>query len=285
MQYYIYVILAAILFAMQFLCQQKYEEKSGTGLSAALTFSLYKGLTVIIMMLILSGFKPEFAVFSLVMSFVYALCYILMIYFSLKAFSVANLSVYSVFTMLGGMVLPFVIGVGLFDEKISVFKIACFLLVVIAVLMNIQKGESSKKAFLYYMLVFLFNGAIGAITTIHQNLGIPNTDSTSFMLYSGVWTIIICGVWLLIKGERIPLLKGENLLYSAGDGFLNGIGDLLLLISVAPGALDASVQYPFVTGGVMVFSTLISIIRHEKIRKIEYLAALVACVASVLMVF
>lgn len=283
MKYYLMVILAAFLFSMQFLCQQKYEKKCGTDLCAALAFSLYKGLAVIVMMFVLSRFQPGFTLFSFLLSGAYALCYILMIYFSLKAFSVANLSVYSVFTMLGGMLLPFMVGVMLFGETINVFKIICCLLVVAAVLMNIQKAGGSKKAFWYYMLVFLLNGTVGAISAIHQNLGIANADSASFMLYSGIWTIIICGIWIVAKGEKIPLLKGKNLLYSVGDGFLNGIGDLLLLISVAPGALDASVQYPFVTGGVMVFSTLISTLRHEKVRKIEYFATLVAFVASVMM--
>ena len=87
----------------------------------------------------------------------------------------------------------------------------------------------------------------------------------------------------LKESGKIELFKGKKLLYSAGDGFLNGIGDLLLLISIAK--LDASVQYPLGTGGVMVFSTLISITRREKIRTTEYIAAALALVASVLMAF
>ena len=48
------------------------------------------------------------------------------------------------------------------------------------------------------------------------------------------------------------------------------------------GALDASVQYPFVTGGVMVFTALVSTIRCKKIRKIECLSTVIAFVASVM---
>ena len=285
MFYYILLIISAFLFSMQFLCQQKYEENCGTEFGSALSFSMYKGVSILLMMLILNRFKLEFEWFSFWISGVYALCYILMIYFSLKAFSVANLSVYSVFTMLGGMIVPFIVGITLFSEGISAYKVTCCLLVVLAVIMNIKKGKGSKTAFVYYMLVFSLNGTIAAISAIHQNLGVPCTDSTSFMFYSGLWTIFICIIWLKIKGEKIPLLKGKNLLYSAGDGFLNGIGDLILLICVAPGALDASVQYPFVTGGVMVFSTVVSTLRREKIRKIEYIATVVAFVASIMMAF
>ena len=47
--------------------------------------------------------------------------------------------------------------------------------------------------------------------------------------------------------------------------------------------LPASVQYPVVTGGVIIMSTLIDIIRREKITQKELLAAGIAFVATVLM--
>lgn len=281
--YYFFVTLSAILFSLQFLCQQKYEEDYGVGLGKAIGFSLYKGIAVSLMMLILSGFKPGFSWFSFWISGVYALCYILMIYFSQKAFSVANLSIYSVFTMLGGMLLPFVVGVGFFGEELNSIKIICCILVVLAVLMNIRKGTGNKKAFLYYMLVFVLNGSIASISKIHESAGFSNVNPQSFMMLSGIWTIIICAVWLLAIGEKLPIYKGKNLLYSGGDGLLNGVGDMLLLISLSK--LDASVQYPLVTGGVMVFSTVISVIRREKVRKVEYFAAAIALLASIMMAF
>lgn len=285
MIYYILISVAALMFSLQFICQQSYEKNCGTALPQTLLYALHKGLSVMVIMLVLGAFSLEFTTFSFLAAAPYSLCYILMIYFSLKAFSVANLSVYSVFTMLGGMTLPFLTGVFLFNEEVSVFKVLCFILVALAVVMNIQKGSHNKKAFLYYFLVFILNGAVGTISTIHQNIGLKITDSTSFLFYSGIWTILICGIWLLAKGERIYLLKGKNLLFPAFDGFFNGCGDLLLLISVAPGALDASVLYPFGTGGVMLFSVIISTLRRENVKKIEYIAAATAVVASILMAF
>ena len=94
---------------------------------------------------------------------------------------------------------------------------------------------------------------------------------------------IICGVWLLVKYKKIPLVKGKNLLYSSGYGALNGVGNLFLLIALSN--LPASVQYPLVTGGVMVFSTIISILQKEKLTKKDYVATAVSFVASVLIVF
>ena len=49
--------------------------------------------------------------------------------------------------------------------------------------------------------------------------------------------------------------------------------------------IPASVQYPIVTGGTIVISTLIGLIRREKITKREILAAVVAFFATVVMAF
>ena len=281
--YYALVFGATILFALQFLFNQKFETVRGSDLKSALEFTLYKNTVIVVMMLIISGFKIVITPFSAALSVVYAAACILMTYFSLKAFAVANLSVYSVFSMLGGMLLPFLLGVGFYNEKLTVFKIVCCVLIAISVLLNLKGGKQSKKAFLYYMAVFVLNGGVGVISTIHQNSDLPHTDSTGFMFLSSLAGVIIGALWMMIKYKKIPLIKGKALLYTSGYGVFNGVGNWLLLVSLIH--LPASVQYPLVTGGVMVFSTVISIIRKEKLTKTDYIAAAVSFIASVLMAF
>lgn len=280
---YALVFSATILFALQFLFNQKFEKVRGSGVKSALEFTLYKNIIIVVMMLIISGFKIVFTPFSVALSVVYAAACILMTYFSMKAFAVANLSVYSVFSMLGGMLLPFLLGVGFYDEKLNVFKIVCCVLIVVSVLLNIKSGEQSKKAFLYYMAVFMLNGSVGVISKIHQSSAYAHTDSTGFMFLSSLAGIIISAVWLLIRYRKLPIVKGKSLIYASGYGIFNGIGNWFLLISLVN--LPASVQYPLVTGGVMVFSTIISAARKEKLSKTDYISAAISFTASVLMAF
>jgi len=281
--YYSLVFAATVLFALQFLFNQKFEAVRGSDLKPALEFTLYKNIVIVLLMLIISGFRIIITPFSIGLSAVYAVACILMTYFSLKAFAVANLSVYSVFSMLGGMLLPFLLGVGFYSEKLTLFKIVCCVLIVISVLLNLKGGKQSKKAFMYYMAVFVLNGGVGVISTIHQNSDIPHTDSTGFMFLSSLAGVIISGLWMLAKYRKIPFIKGKALLYASGYGIFNGVGNWLLLISLIH--LPASVQYPLVTGGVMVFSTVISMVRKEKLTITDYIAATVSFVASVLMAF
>lgn len=280
---YLLVFSATILFALQFLFNQKFENVRGSDLKSALEFTLYKNIIIVIIMLVISGFKIVFTLFSAILSVVYAAACILMTYFSMKAFAVANLSVYSVFSMLGGMLLPFLLGVGFYDEKLTVFKIICCMLIVVSVLLNIKGGKQSKKAFIYYMAVFVLNGAVGVISKIHQSSAYEHTDSTGFMFMSSLAGILISAAWLLIQYRKIPLIKGKCLLYASGYGIFNGFGNWFLLISLVN--LPASVQYPLVTGGVMVFSTVISAIRKEKLTKTDYISAAISFIASVLMAF
>lgn len=284
MQYYLLVSAATVLFALQFLFNQKFEEYRGNTLKSALEFTLYKSVVIVVMMLIISGFKiTSVSLFSVGLAVIYAAACILMTYFSMKAFAVANLSVYSVFSMLGGMLLPFIAGVGFYDEDITPFKIVCCVLIVVSVLLNLRGGKQSKKAFLYYMAVFVLNGSVGVISKIHQSSGMLHTDSTGFMFLTSAVSVVISALWLLIQHKKIPLIKGKSLGFAAGYGIFNGVGNWFLLISLVN--LPASVQYPLVTGGVMVFSTIISMIRKEKLAKTDYIAAAISFVASVLMAF
>lgn len=281
--YYFLVIISTVLFSLQFLFNQRFQQTYGTGMKATQIFSLYKSLVIILMMLLISGFKVQFSWFSLGMATIYAVSSIAMGYYSLKAFAVANLSVYSVFSMLGGMILPFFLGVLLFDEGDKlVFKIICCVLIVVAVLLNIKSGKQDKKALFYYFAVFVLNGMSGVISKLHQSSGLSPVDSTSFMLWSAVVTVVISAAWLLIAYKGIPLVKGKNILFVTGYGVFNGLGNLFLLIALSgENGLPASVQYPLVTGGVMVCSTIISTIRKEKLTVREYIATFIALLASI----
>ena len=282
--YYVLVIISTILFSLQFLFNQRFQQTYGTGMKATQVFSLYKSLVIILMMLLISGFKVQFSWFSLGMATIYAVSSITMGYYSLKAFSVANLSVYSVFSMLGGMILPFFLGVLFYDEGDNlVFKIICCALIVVAVLLNIKSGKQDKKALVYYFAVFVLNGMAGVISKIHQSsTSLSPVDSTSFMLLTASVAVVVSATWLLIAYREIPLIKGKNVLFVTGYGVFNGLGNLFLLIALSgENGLPASVQYPLVTGGVMVCSTIISTIRKEKLTVREYIATFIALLASI----
>ena len=92
---YLILILAALLFAIQFLFNQQYRLLKGEGLDATITFSLYTSAISFVILLVLGGFKLHITWFSLLIAVLYAAVCLLSSYAGLKAFGTANLSVYS----------------------------------------------------------------------------------------------------------------------------------------------------------------------------------------------
>ena len=114
---YSLLVAATVLFTVQFLFQQQYRKSHGAGLEAMLNFSFCTGCIGCLLMLVLNGFHLHITAFAVGMAIAYSVSSLLNVYFALKAFTTANLSVFSVFSMLGGMLLPFALGIAFMGSR------------------------------------------------------------------------------------------------------------------------------------------------------------------------
>ena len=280
---YLILILAAFLFAVQFLFNQQYRSLKGEGLDATMTFSLYTSAISFVLLLALGGFRLHITWFSLLIAVLYAAVCLLSSYAGLKAFGTANLSVYSIFMMLGGMLLPFAYGILFANETLSFAKALSILLICTAVGCSFEKGTEGKNAYRFYAAIFVLNGLVGVLSKIHLSVPSLAVDSYSFMATIQLALLVMCLFYCLITRQGIPKQSGKLYLCLSGYAVCNGIGNLFCQIALT--ALPASVQYPIITGGVMVFSTLISLVRREPIGGKTYLAAALACLSTILILF
>ena len=277
---YLILILAAFLFAVQFLFNQQYRQLKGEGIGATMTFSLYTSAISFVILLVLGGFKLHITWFSLLIAGLYAAVCLLSSYAGLKAFGTANLSVYSIFMMLGGMLLPFAYGILFANEALSFAKALSILLICTAVGCSFEKGAGGKNAYRFYAAIFVLNGLVGVLSKIHLSVPALAVDSYSFMATIQLALLVMCLFYCLITRQGIPKQSGKLYLCLSGYAICNGIGNLFCQIALT--SLPASVQYPIITGGVMVFSTLISLVRREPIGGKTYLAASLACLSTIL---
>lgn len=278
--YYFMITSAAFLFSLQFVFNHGYQRENESGMSASLRFSLYTSLFGLVWLLLINRFHMELTLFSILVAVADGFVSIGFSYCSIKAFQYANLSVYSVFSMIGGMVLPFVYGV-VCGEELTAVRLICCVLIVISVAMPLKRSGGSRKAVKYYIGVFVLNGMVGVLSEFHQSHQELCVDSASFMMLRMLSAIVLSALFLLARKERNFGVSKKSLIYCAGYSGFNSIGNLLLLIALLH--LHASVQYPIVTGGVIVFSTLIDLLRKERVSKRELLAAALAFAASALM--
>ena len=277
MIYYGILLAAVTMFSFQFLFKEY-----GNGLRAMLVFSAGSSLVGFIILFAINGFRFEFTWFSLFMAFFAALDSIGYTYFSLKALGRINLSLYSMFSMLGGMILPSVVGILFYNEELTIGKGICYALLMLALLLSSKKG-GKKSGYVYYMGVFVLNGLAGVVSTFFQKANYPKTNAESFSIWSAIAAVIISFVALIIlrgKGKK-PSFKAISI--AVVGGTLSRLANYVLVIALA--VLPATVQYPFVTGGVMIASTIIAAIVGQKPSKREILAVAISFIGILALVF
>lgn len=279
---YLLLVIAAILFSVQFMFHQKFQQTRGDGADTSLLFQLNVGIVISLLMFIMNQFRIRVTLFSLVLAFALSLVILSYMYFSMKAFKSADLAVYSIFAMLGGMLLPFVYGTVFCKEGITVGKALGCILIVCSLMLTYEKGNKGKKCWQYYIAVFFFNGMMGVINKIHQSNSAHCTDSNSFLAMAYICVCVISLIWYLTRNKSITWIKPKEFTLTLGYGICNGIAELLCLIALT--RLAASVQYPMITGGTILFSAIVSAV-VEKQRSIKSIcSALIALIASIIII-
>ena len=280
--YYALVSLSVVMFGVQFLFTDKYQKECGQSALAAHRLTFFSGIVGIVILLIINGFSVEYTHFTLICAIASALVSLFYSICSLKALAKINLSLYSLFAMLGGMVLPFVQGLIFYNEELTTGKVICFVLIAVALALTVNK-DTNKGGWLYYIGIFVLNGLSGVVSTFFQKADYPKTNAESFSIWSAAAAVIISLVALIIlrgKGKK-PSFKAISI--AVVGGTLSRIANYVLVIALA--VLPATVQYPFVTGGVMIASTVIAAIVGQKPSKREILAVAISFIGILALVF
>lgn len=273
--YYIIVFIAIIMFGGNFALNDAYRRLRSSSLESILESNFFGALAGFLTLLVLGGLTLEATPFTLLMAFLDAVNGLIFIWFAFKALDRVNLSVFSLFSMLGGMLLPSLQGVVFYGEPITVAKIICVVLVTAALGLGVS-GAAGKRGGIYYAGVFVFNGIPGMLAKIYTTAPYPKASENGYSLWITVFAVLVSGLlWLLLCGKRrTPGFGWKALTISSANGILNRVANFLLVVALVH--LDASVQSPLVTGGVMIASTLICVFRGIKPSRKELLSVLIA---------
>ena len=276
------VTIAIVMFSTQFLLNAKYQKENGTGIISSLTLNVIAAIVGIITLAIISGFDFSITIFTFICATLSALISIGFNLFSLKALSKVNLSVYSLFTMLGGMMLPTVVGIIFYNEGITLAKTLCILLIIISISIT-AIGQKSSGGTIYYIAVFILNGLAGVIAKFYGSGNYPKVSSATYSLWIAIIAFIISMIALLalIKQFKMPNLKA--IIYGSGCGLLNRVANYFVLLALV--TLPVSLQSPLTTGGVIVASAIISAIAGQKPTKKDIISVIIAFVGIMALIF
>ena len=272
------------MFSVQFFFNQQFEHNYGGGLRAMFVFSAGSGLAGLIVLLAINGFRVEFTPFTLVMAVLAALNSMVYNFCSLQTLGKINLSLYSVFAMLGGMALPFVGGICFYGEDLTLGKAICFATVAASLFLTVKRGDKTpKKFYIYYAGIFILNGLSGVLSKFFQEADYAKASAAGYsVLISASMAVLALIALPFVRGEKCPLnWKAAGSMF--GYGILSRVANWLLVLALAH--LPASAQYPFVTGGVMILSTAIAYATPKKPAKRELAAVALSFIGLLVLVF
>lgn len=256
---YALVITATVLLAIDFSISKKYQSVVGTSPAVGLIFNMANGLLTAIIFWAIGGFKLTFSPFSAILASGMALCGLLYSLLGFRILKTGNMSLYSLFLMSGGMLVPYIYGLWRWDEEPGLWRILGVICILTAVaLSNRAKSQVSAKLLSLCAAIFLLNGMVSILSKCHQIEKVyPTVESAGFVMYSGIARAIF-------SAAALPFFKREktaeggkfwsfSLLLAAGSAVIGGVSYLFQLIGAE--TLPATVLYPIVTGGSILFST------------------------------
>ena len=256
---YVLVIVSTVLLAFDFALQKRYQASEGTDLIAGLKFNAVNGLLTAVIFFALSDFKIEFSLFSVVLAFAMALFCISYSVLGFRILKSSGMALYSVFLMSGGMLLPYFYGVLFLEEVLSPLRIAGVVMILAAVVCTNKAKFNIKATVLPLCIaVFVLNGFVSIVSKVHQiNETFFPVSSTMFVMYSGIAKFLVGSAALLFCREKKRAVSFSSKmipLMISGSALIGGVSYMLQLIGAKN--LPATVLYPVVTGGSILFSAL-----------------------------
>jgi len=293
---YLLILIADLLTGVIFVLNKKYQQYAGSGMLAGLRSNYVIGFFQTILFLVLTGFQPQFSLYSLGLASLIGLLGAAYTMIGLNILKDGKVAVYAMFLMAGGMLLPFLYGVVFSEEKISLLRFGGVLMILLAIVVtNFERVKPTKKQILLSVLVFFLNGILVTISNIHQKSEIASAvPTTSFILMANCAKCVLAFVisrLILLFGKRKRQEEKETTV-KAKTGWI----PLLLLIGTAAvdgtaffcqvegaASIPATVLYPLCSGGGIVMTALVGMLALKEKPTRAMIAGMVLCMTGMCM--
>jgi len=311
-KYYAMIIFSVLLFSVQFVFTKCYQKERGSHFSASMLQLVLSSAFFIPFYFVLNKFKLEFTPFSFFIATLYAINGMTCTVFGMKVLEKVNLSVYTLFLMLGGMIVPFIYGL-FTGEELTILKVLSVILVALSLFIDLKKDGEKKidfKLLLCCMMIFLTNGLAHVLTYIHQRSTLQTVSTSSFLLLAFLCKMVICGVIFAVityrarqKQQAEPSADSNSNPDSEGvcaqdknrvfKSWMITIGVIVGYVIVSGLAqwisaytavyVDAGIKSTIITGGCIVMSAFFGLIFGEKITPVKVIQLVLALGGVVLM--
>jgi len=265
---YIFLLLAVVCFAAQFAFTKLYEAALPQNFSASLVMLTVTGFIGFALFFAVNGFQLEFTPTACLLALAQGLIMIPYYTLGIRVLSLGSLAIYSMFMMLGGMLVPFFFGLLFLDEPLTPGKALGTVLLTVCIILQALLPAASKETgsrgqhrlfFLLCILIFFINGMTGVIAKAHAVSAAPVPEA-SFTALSCAITAVLSLLLLLFQKEKRSCVQAA--LRKKPLGILSALGAAAytgnFLLLLAAESIPASIQFPLISGGVIVLSAIVS---------------------------
>lgn len=249
------MFISVLMLALNFAVTKLYQKKCGASPYPALRFNVFLGLFSSFIFFALSGFKIEVTIFSAIMAPLLAalvVSYILIGFYIMEKETVA---IYTIFLMTGGMIVPYIWGLLFLNETFSILRTVGLIVIACGVFVaHSSNSRISYKTVLLCILVFLLNGFVSVVSKEHQ-ISSASIPTTHFMTLNSLAKTFLSALALVfVKKNQTSTVKLSwpliAIIFAAA--LFSGVSSMLQLIGAKN--LPATVLYPIISGGAIIFT-------------------------------
>ena len=229
----------------------------------------------------IGGFRIELTPFSLIAALIMTATAIAYVVIGFVILSKGKIAYYSFFRMSGSMLIPYVWGVLALGEGITPLRTVGVALILFSAVLLYADGFGMHFRYVWMLLaVFLLAGTVSVISKMHA-VSPSAVSPMGYVILTSLAKPVLCAPILLVlraRGKGKEEAQGFRLhggivtltliFFSA---LITGLAYILQLYSAA--SLPATVVYPIVTGGSIVFTMLAGWVFFRERPKGKMLAA------------
>ena len=287
MNSYILILVADILLAATLAFQKKYQAKVGATLKTSLVYSIISGIFSSAIFLFINNFSLRVTWFSAFMAMLFSVVLVIYVFAGFRIMEQGNVSIYTLFLMSGGMIVPYIYGVLFLNESLTLVRIiGLFLIIGAIVVANFTRDKINTEQLVLCIVVFLLNGLASVISKAHQVSAASRVVSSSdFVFLVMISKIFVSILALLLKrdkettDEKLIVHFKPVVLIIFFAAAADGTSYMLQLMGAVN--LPATVLYPLVTGGTIVLSSLVDfVIYKEKLSVKQCIGTVIAFIGT-----
>ncbi len=254
---YILLFISVILMVALFVTNKMFQQQAGTAMREGLIFNGSLGMILAVAFWGMNGFRLDINIYSAVMAVFVALLTVGYTMIGFRIMRNEKVALYTIFLMTGGMTIPYVWGLLFLDESYSWLRTIGLIVIIVSIILSNTDGKSgSRKHVLMCVAVFILNGFVSVLQKEHQ-INVNAVSTIDFIILNSLAKFLLCSVGLLFvkKKQEVKIkLSSKSVFIIVISAVFFG-GSYILQLAGAK-SLPATVLYPIVTGGGIIFSSV-----------------------------